>query len=112
MPIKINELVSQRRPVQVQYQGQTAEIIYNAGALSFRTIQSIQDLQQDPAAIIPLLAQLVFAWDVVDEMGEPLPLRNGNGPAEVLWTLPVDFLGEVVGAIAQDAGPNRASVAA
>lgn len=115
MPIKLTDLKNQRRTIEVEFFGETGTATYMPGAITEQMFADVQAAQtaQDENSLNALLARLVVSWDVVDEKGEMIPIRNGkeNAPAPELSGVPIPFKAAVLQQVMADVVPNRQSAA-
>ncbi len=89
MAIKLSDLRSKTRQVQVDYLGDTVTVEYLVNALT------MEFLDRDPNAV-EQVKEIVSSWDVLDDTGNPIP------PGEIADQLPLAFLSAVLEAIVAD----------
>ncbi len=107
MPIRISNLVRDRRMVTIPIDDETVTITYRPGGFTPETedrLRTFADDQRGGAALVALLADCLIDWDVLDDDGKPL-----RPTAENLRRLPMVFLSQVAQAIAEDMRPNLSS---
>src|SRR2546423_361563 len=98
------------RRVVVPLHGEDVTVHYAPGRVTVGRIRNIMAIDDNDAATgidatIGLLAQVVTAWDITVNGGEPFPVSS-----EAMQDLPISFLAALFGAIADDfGGGNRSS---
>ena len=104
MPVRISNLVRDRRTVTIPIDDDVVTITYRPGGFTPETedrLRQYADDQRGGAALVALLADCLIEWDLVDDDGRPL-----KPTAENLRRLPTVFLSQVAQAIAEDMRPN------
>ncbi len=107
MPVRIGNLVRDRRTVTIPIDDETITITYRPGGFTPDTedrLREYADDQRGGAALVAMLADVLVEWDVLDDDGKPL-----RPTAENLRRLPTMFLGQVAQVIAEDMRPNPQS---
>lgn len=109
MPIRLADLTSKTRTVNVPYDGESIAVTYYPGRLTPATESRLNKANEDnrPASgVAAELALIMASWDVLDDKGKPEPVT-----AELLAQMPTRLLLAIVGAIGTDARPNALSAA-
>ena len=103
MPIEIGHLVSKRKPLKIEWAGETVNIVYRPYSLSIG--QEIRDALtgDDRHYLIEEMRRLLVEWDITED-GQPVPIDE-----ESLERLPLEFLNAVSRAILDEMYPNRKS---
>lgn len=107
MPVRVSNLVRDRRTIQVPVGDEALTITYRPGGITPATegrLREYSDDQRGGAALVALLADCLVEWDLLDDEGQPLPLDT-----KTLSQLPVIFLGHLAQAITEDMRPNLPS---
>lgn len=108
--MKVSELNSRTRQLPITVAGQDGEpdevvhVTYRPGALTLGVSDKIREVAEsgfeaDVAKV--MLLPLIVEWDLEEEDGSQLPFNE-----ETLKSVPIEFLGMVLSAIAEDARPN------
>jgi hypothetical protein len=100
MPISLSHMKNDKRTLTVHYFGDECNVTYRPSALTPVTENALRDAE-DNTTLIDTLAEMIVAWDVLDEEGKPLPIE-----ADVLNQLPNAFLGHVLQACREDMLPK------
>lgn len=91
-----------RRTVSVTYDGETIEVTFKPAVVNADWQERIQGLEKnDQTGYLKLLAEVLVAWDVLDDEGQPLPPT-----AELMRQFPTDLLYEVAWTIFESLAPN------
>jgi hypothetical protein len=111
MPIHLSDLKAKRRTIPITYLDETGEATYLPGEITEQMFSDMRAAQEagDENTLNTLLSTLVYSWDVVDEAGKMIPLKNSHGPAPELSGLPIPFKSAVLTQVMEDILPNRPS---
>jgi hypothetical protein len=103
MPIEIGHLISKRKPLVVEWEGERVNLAYRPYTLAIG--QAITDAlrEGDRTYVVEEMERLLIEWDITEE-GEPLPID-----AESLGRLPLELLNAISRAILEEMYPNRKS---
>jgi hypothetical protein len=96
MPISLSKLSHGLATVTVEYDGDTVNVTYATGKVTPHYGASLEGRQ-----IAEALPEIVTAWDVLGDDGQPLPCS-----IDVTRQLPVKFTNAVMAAIQEDQRPN------
>lgn len=105
MPIQIKDLSKGIRSVKVEYQGESCMIQYRAGANTAAAAIEMQERIDNEEvglteALVERLVELIEEWDLMD--GDKVaPITK-----EVLASLPMSFLTEILRAINEEQSPQ------
>lgn len=106
MPLKTSALNSIREVFDLPYAGDTIHITYNPQGFTPALEREINDLREKESsaqAVVKILKSMLLDWDLVeDDPDKPGEARPFGTDAEKLEALPVKFLGDVAGAIAEE----------
>lgn len=105
MPISIAALTANRRTIKVTFGDDVLSVIYKPSAINAKQEARENEERADGKHILSAarsLAEIIHAWDLVDDAGKPVP------PSEdVLSSLGLDVLQTITREIITDALPNR-----
>lgn len=99
--MKLSELLkAENRTVVMDFRGEKVTITYRTGVFTAALERSLAEDLNTPGKQVQSLAALVCkvveSWDILDDAGNQL------SPPEVADQLPIEFLAEVMRAIAED----------
>lgn len=96
MAIKVSQLNSQKRTVEVKFGEETLNVTYRPNCV---TPQFLDDLQQPKQgeAIAEAIEKIVVEWDLLNEQGKQLAPKLA-----LIKTLPIAFLMAVMAAVQAD----------
>lgn len=106
--IKIGDLIADERTITVEYQGETAKVIYRPSAYTPIVEERAQDEidnNRPGSGLANLLEGMLIRWEVVGEDGEELPPT-----VEVMREMPVSFLTAMVNAVVEDMNVSREEI--
>lgn len=108
MPLKRSAIVSRRKVLKIDIDGEVLNIAYDQAVITPRFEQLINDPNfgqgdQKPQ-VVQLTAMLLKEWDLQEEDGSPTPLTE-----EVLMDLPSAILLLIFKAISEDIRPNEST---
>lgn len=99
MGVKLSELLSDRRTIEVPFGGRTITVTYR---LSERTPKATDEL--NPAAhVVAEMIRLVVSWDIEDDKGKPVPITE-----KALQNVPTPVMRAIWNWIWADAGLGEA----
>lgn len=107
MPVRVGNLVRDRRTVNIPVGDDTLTITYKPSGITPETEDRLREYAADQrggAMLVTLLADCLVEWDLLDDRGKPLPVK-----ADSLRQLPTVFLAQVAQAITEDMRPNPPS---
>ncbi len=107
MPVRVGNLVRDRRTVTIPVGDESLTITYKPSGITPETEDRLREYAADQrggAMLVALLADCLVEWDLLDDRGKPLPVN-----AETLRQLPMVFLTQLVQAITEDMRPNLPS---
>jgi len=107
MPVRVSNLVRDRRMIRIPVGEDVIQITYRPGGFTAETEERLREYAADQrggAALVALLADCLIEWDLLDDDG-----KNLAPTAENLRRLPTVFLSQVAQAVADDMRPNLAS---
>lgn len=105
MPIKLSQLIADRRTVKVPFGDDALTLTYKPSAVN--AVQESRELEDREKGQIlrsqaRSLAEVIESWDIVGEDGKTLPVSE-----EVLSALGIDVTSKINRAIIEDLLPNR-----
>jgi len=101
MPVRLSAL-GRQRPITVVYDDTPIEITIRPQAINDYWLERLEALEaRDREGVAGLLAEVLVGWDVTDDEGQPV-----RPTAEVLRTLPIDFLTELIYAVMEAMRPK------
>lgn len=104
MPISQANLKNNKRTVTGEYYGETFTVTYKPSEYTLAVQSGIDNPDTDETSnekLINLLTNMLTAWDVLDEKGDPLPITP-----EILADLPVALLGAIQMCCREDMTPK------
>ena len=101
--MKLSAVLADRRTLEIPFETDVLTIVYWPSALTPRTISEAMAQEDDnkSQSVVDLLVTVIDEWDLEDGDGEIVPISP-----EMLETLPVRFLSDVLTAITADTNPN------
>lgn len=109
MPIKVANLISDKRRFKLDYQSAEINITYKPSWYTPAMEEQVRQLAEDQfqaGILVKSLAALLIEWDVLDDKGKALKPTE-----ELLKTLPVSFLARVFEAVSEDMRSGEAAKA-
>lgn len=103
MPLNLGNIKNDKRTLNINTMWGDCEVTYKPSALT-PTIEDELRAADDTRVLIDVLCDMLMAWDVVDEDGQPLPLTP-----EVLSTIPNALLGAIMQGCREDMIPKPKS---
>jgi len=105
VPIRLSALTADRRTIVVQFGEDSLSLTYRPSA--FNAVQEERELEQRAKgqhlkSQASSLAEIITAWDLVDDDGKPLPVSEA-----VIATLGLDVVSRLTRAVLDDLLPNR-----
>jgi hypothetical protein len=107
MAITLAQLKGNLRTINVTFFQDNFTVTYRPGELTPQNTSAIQERIESGEAenvLIEMLATSLVSWEVVDENGEPLPVRR-----DTLAQMPGPLLLAIAEAIEEDARPKSKS---
>jgi hypothetical protein len=102
MPITLTALRNDRRETAVEYEGESAQIVYRPSAYTPETEDGLRGAVESgrPArGLATVLSQVLLEWEVVDDDGNLLPVT-----LELMMQMPNAFLVAISNAVSKDMG--------
>lgn len=101
--MKLSAVLADRRTLEIPFETDVLTIVYWPSALTPRTISEAMAQEDDnkSQSVVDLLVTVIDEWDLEDGDGEIVEISP-----EMLETLPVRFLSDVLTAITADTNPN------
>lgn len=108
MAITLSHLKNQRKQTEFDYFAEHCEITYNPGAFDDHVMEQIRTAvkEENDSFVNDMLATLALEWNVVDDQGIMIPLRDGGAPAVELRDIPIFFKQAALTAIMEDVQGN------
>ena len=103
MPVSLSQLQNRRKTVEIEYDTETVQVVYNPAAITVKTLQELTSGDDKAHALIRNLQLFMVDWDVEDGDGNKVPIS-----AELLEELPIDFLVAISEGIDKDVQPGEA----
>jgi len=96
MAIKVSQLSSPKRTVEVTFGEEKMNVTYRPSCVTPQFLDDLQQPQQGEAIAVSI-EKLVVEWDLLNEQGKKLPAKKA-----IVKTLPIAFLMAVIKAITED----------
>lgn len=103
MPLNLANIKNDKRTVTINYFGEECQVTYKPSVLT-PTVEDELRAAEDTGALIETLCDMITAWEVVGENGEPLPIAP-----EVMGGLPNALLGAIMQGCREDMIPKAKS---
>lgn len=100
MPLNLANIKNDKRTLTITTMWGDCEVTYKPSALT-PTVEDEMRAADDTRALIDTLCDMLLAWDVLDDEGEPLPIT----PA-VLSAIPNALLGAIMQGCREDMIPK------
>ena len=99
MPLNVKTLAAKVNPLTTEFAGEEVNLRYRSGII---TPEWEQKYKGKPDGVYQQASEIIEEWDVQGDDGKPFPTDLDS-----LKTLPVEFIGHIVSACANDLVPNR-----
>lgn len=99
MPLNIKTLSAKINELETEFAGEKVKLTFRSGII---TPTWEQKYKGKPDGVYQQAAEIIETWDVLGDDGKPYPTDLKS-----LRDLPVEFIGHIVSACANDLVPNR-----
>ena len=102
MAVKLNEMKNRTKTITVPWDGEEVDVSYYPNIVTPELLEKVDEAsaKEDLSVLGVMLEPVLEWWDILDDKNKRIPTS-----AEVIRTIPLNFLNAVQSAIQEDQNP-------